>query len=426
MEQTREQEGRRQPPLAQSLAAAAQAVAAVLAGHTPEATLGRLCPRLKPAATDLAMNTLRDFGRGDFFLARLMPRPFGERTSRALLLVALARLERRPQQAHTIVDQAVAAAIPRHKNLVNAVLRNFQRRREELVAAADADEGAFFRHPAWWLASLRRSYPDAWREIAAAGNGHPPMCLRVNRRRLTSAEYRRRLEAAGIAVRREEEAAIWLARPLPAERLPGFREGWVSVQDWGAQQAAHLLDLAAGQRVLDACAAPGNKTAHLLECADLDLVALERDSERARAIEANLARLRLSARVVTADAADPGRWWDGRPFDRILVDAPCSASGVVRRHPDAKWLRREQDVASFARQQRRLLDALWPLLAPGGKMLYATCSLFPAENGDLVRDFCAGHEDARRLPTGAGASDWQLIPDADHDGFYYALLQKTA
>jgi 16S rRNA (cytosine967-C5)-methyltransferase len=430
---------------------AAHAVAAVLSGRTPEAALAQADAAVRPAALDLAFTTLRDCGRGDFLLARLLDKPLKEKEVQALLLVALARLERRPEDAHTVVDQAVAAAggiaRGRLKGLTNAVLRNFLRRRDELLAAADTDPVARWRHPAWWLAALRAAYPDRWEEIAAAGNSHPPMCLRVNRRRAASADnapasavnpegrsvtgwtpagrhISAELASAGIGAQALDATALLLDRPLPVERLPGFREGRTSVQDWGAQRAAALLDVRDGMRVLDACAAPGGKTAHLLELADLELTALEVDAARARRIGENLDRLGLAATVRVGDASRPQDWWDGRPFARILADVPCSASGVARRHPDIKWLRRAADVAGFARMQTSILDALWPLLAPGGKMLYCTCSVFPEENGAQVRAFVARHPDARRLPTGGDAEDLQLLPAASHDGFYYALLRK--
>jgi 16S rRNA (cytosine967-C5)-methyltransferase len=411
----------KQPPLSAALAAAAKLVGDVIAGHTPEAFLAQLDAALRPAVLDLGFNTLRDYGRGDFLLGRLLARPLDHAPTRALLLVALARLERRPEEAHTLVDQAVTAAAKRFKGLANAVLRNFLRRRDELLAAADGDEVARWRHPRWWLDALQAAYPAGWQAIAAAGNGHPPMCLRFNRRRPAEADF---------PGRRLDDAALLLDRPVPVERLPGFHVGQVSVQDWGAQQAARLLDARDGMRVLDACAAPGGKTAHLLERADLDLTALELEAARARRITANLDRLGLSATVRVADAACPEDWWDGRPFDRILADVPCSASGVVRRHPDIKWLRRATDVAGFARTQARILDALWPMLAPGGKMLYCTCSVFPPENGEQVCAFLARHPDARRLPTGGEENEayqmqWQLLPAAEHDGFFYALLEKT-
>ncbi len=392
----------------------------VLAGRTPDAWLAKLDAALRPAALDLSFTALRDYGRGDFLLSLLLQKPLDDVLTRALLLVALARLERRPEDAHTLVDQAVTAAGKRFKGLVNAVLRNFLRQRERLLAAAETDDVARWRHPRWWLDALRAAHPEQWQAIAAAGNTHPPMCLRLNRRRPAIVDF---------SGQRLGEGAILLDKPLPVERIPGFKEGQVSVQDWGAQRATELLDVQDGLRVLDACAAPGGKTGHLLELADLDLTALELDATRARRIKENLARLGLSATVKVGDASRPATWWDGRPnerYERILADVPCSASGVVRRHPDIKWLRRLVDVAGFVQTQARILDALWPLLAPGGKMLYATCSVFPAENGEQVCAFVARHPDAHRLPTGSAALDLQLLPSATHDGFYYALLEKIA
>lgn len=391
-------------------------MAGVLAGRTPDARLAGIEPALRPAVLDLVFTTLRDCGRGDFLLGRLLEKPLEDKHARALLLVALARLERRPDEAHTLVDQAVTAAGPRFKGLTNAVLRNFLRRGEALLAAAEADEVAHWRHPHWWLDKLRAAYPDQWQDIATAGNSHPPLCLRVNRRNPP---------VETIDGQPLDDGGILLAKPVPVERIPGFCAGQISVQDWGAQQAAKLLDVQDGTRVLDACAAPGGKTAHLLELADLDLTALELDPQRARRIAENLDRLGLSATVKVADASRPQDWWDGRPFDRILADVPCSASGVARRHPDIKWLRRAADVAGFVRLQATILDALWPLLAPGGRMLHCTCSVFPEENGGQVCAFITRHPDARRLPTGADAPELQLLPSATHDGFYYALLEKA-
>lgn len=407
--------GRRDPALAQTLAAAATLVVAVLQGRTPDTALAGMAAALRPAALDLAFTALRDHGRGDFLLGRLLDHPLKDKAMRALLLVALARLERRPEDAHTIVDQAVAASGRPFKGLANAVLRNFLRQRDAQIAAADADDVARWRHPRWWLDALRRAYPEHWEAVAAAGNLHPPMCLRLNRRRPASADFPGRQLGA---------TAILLDKPVPVESLPGFAAGAVSVQDWGAQHAAPLLDAQDGMRVLDACAAPGGKTAHLLELADLELTALELDPQRARRITANLDRLGLSATVRVADARDRPAWWDGRPFDRILSDVPCSASGVARRHPDIKWLRRATDVAGFAQTQAALLAALWPALKPGGKMLYCTCSVFPEENAEQVRAFVARHPDARRLPTGGDDLELQLLPSPEHDGFYYALLEK--
>jgi 16S rRNA (cytosine967-C5)-methyltransferase len=297
------------------------------------------------------------------------------------------------------------------------------RERERIEPRVLAREPARYRHPQWWIDRLRRAYPDAWTRILEAGNGHPPMTLRVNRRRVETTAYVARLAAAGIGARFLGREAVQLDAPRPVGEVPGFGDGEVSVQDAGAQLAAHLLDVEDGMRVLDACAAPGGKTAHILELARVELLALDNDAARTARIGANLARLGLAASVQTGDAAVPVQWWDGRPFDRILLDAPCTASGVVRRHPDIKWLRRDADVAAFARRQVALLAALWPLVAPGGKLLYATCSVFPEENNEPVARFAASRADAERigLPEPGGG---QLLPNGDHDGFFYALLRK--
>ncbi len=418
------------PPLATALRGAAEAVAGVMAGRTPEALLAATAAAARPAVMDLAFGTLRDCGRGDFLLGRLLEKPLQEPLIHALLLVALFRLEQRPQDAHTTVDQAVHAAAGiahgRFKALVNGVLRSFLRRRDELLAAAEADPVGRWRHPAWWIERLQAEQPHNWQEILAAGNSHPPMSLRVNRRRAASAEFSERLATAGIVSRALDEAAIHLESPVAVERLPGFAEGKVSVQDWGAQHAAPLLDVRDGQRVLDACAAPGGKAAHILELAAVELTALELDPQRAGRVRENLHRLGLQAEVQVADCQRLDDWWDGRPFERVLADVPCSASGVARRHPDIKWLRRAADVAQFVRTQAAILDALWRVLAPGGKMLYCTCSMFRAENSAQIEAFAARHADALRLPTHGPDVELQLLPGPDHDGFYYALLQKLA
>jgi len=364
------------------------------------------------------------------------PAAQGKVLLRALLLVALYRLEARPAEAHTIVDQTVDAAGEidrgRLKSLANAVLRNRLRRDAELIAAAAADPVAHHQHPAWWIESIRRGHPACWEAILAADNSRPPMTLRVNRRRIDVRAYLAMLADAGVAARplADQECAIRLDRPQPVERLPGFFAGLVSVQDSGAQHAAPLLGATDGMRVLDACAAPGGKATHLLELADVELLALDAEPQRTARITENLQRLGLHAEVRTADCRALETWWDGRPFLRILADVPCTASGVVRRHPDGKWLRRESDIAAFVRTQAGILDALWRVLAPGGKMLYGTCSLFPQENALQMAAFAARHGDAVSLPLGGGAGtrelqQWQLVPQEEHDGFFYALLQKS-
>lgn len=423
----------RSASLAEALLGAAQLIAAVLGGRNFDVALAvsPLAGVTRAAAMDIGYTALRAYGRGDFLLGLLLEKPLKEAVLRGLLLAALARLEARPEEAHTTVDQAVTAASQlargRFKGLVNGVLRSFLRRREELLALADADPVARWRHPAWWIARLRQDHPDHWESILAAGNTHPPLCLRVNNRRVASADFLIRLNAAGIAAHALDDTAILLDKPVPVERIPGFAEGLCSVQDWGAQTAAGLLDVQDGMRVLDACAAPGGKAAHLLETAQVDLTALDADAARAARITDNLRRLGLAATVKVGDARAVDAWWDGRPFDRILADVPCSASGVVRRHPDAKWLRRESDIAGFAATQSAIVDALWRTLGTGGKMLYASCSVFGEENARQVAAFVGRHADARRLPIpGTTTRDAQLqhLPDAEHDGFYYALLQK--
>ncbi|MCE1182962.1 MAG: 16S rRNA (cytosine(967)-C(5))-methyltransferase RsmB [Rhodocyclales bacterium] len=411
--------------LAYALLQAARIDAAIFAGQSlAEGMLARVEPVARPAVQDLVYGSLRAYGRGDFFLSRLLERPLAVDEVRALLLVAFYRLETRPEATHTVVDQAVSAAGEilhgKFRGLVNGVLRNFLRQQTELVAAAAADAQAAAQHPGWWLAQLQAAYPADWPSIIAAGNSPPPMGLRVNRRLIGRDAYLAQLQAAGIAAQPAGEVALALKRPLAVESLPGFADGLVSVQDPGAQRAAELLAPAPGSRVLDACAAPGGKTAHLLETADLDLLALDLKAARCRRIEENLSRLKLRARVAVADCAKLESWWDGQPFDAVLADVPCTASGVVRRNPDAKWLRREEDIASFAATQARILDALWRVVRPGGKLLYATCSLFPLENSQQIARFLD------RQPQAIRCHEEQLLPTAERDGFFYCLLEKRA
>lgn len=417
----------RLPPnsLGFALLQAARINTAVFAGQSlADGLLARVDPVARPAVQDLVYGSLRRYGRGDFFLGRLLSKPLAEAEVRALLLVAIYRLETRPDAAHTVVDQAVSAAgelAEGHlRPLVNGVLRNFLRQQTALTAALVEDPVAQFQHPDWWLARLQTAYPADWPAIVAAGNAAPPMALRVNQRRCERADYQARLTAAGIAATAVGEAGLALDKPVPVDRLPGFADGLVSVQDPGAQLAASLLDPRPGSRVLDACAAPGGKTAHLLERAELDLLALDLKPSRCKRVTENLDRLGLSAAIKAADCAKLNTWWDGEPFDAVLADVPCTASGVVRRNPDAKWLRRETDIASFAAAQSRILDALWQVVRPGGKLLYATCSVFPAENGLQIDDFLARQPQARRC------HEEQLLPTAEHDGFFYCLLEKLS
>ena len=361
----------------------------------------------------------------------------------ALLVTAIALLwpptagARPAYPDHTLVDQAVQAAhqrTPAAVGFVNAVLRRFVRERPALVAAAEHQPVGAFNHPLWWIERLKHDWPAHWQALLQEANRHPPMTLRVNARRSTGAAYVHRLAAQGKAAMLLGDHTVVLAEPCPVGQLPGFAEGEVSVQDAAAQRAAPLLlvgGLAPGaNRVLDACAAPGGKTAHLLELADLDLLALDNDATRLARVQEGLNRLKLTATLRCGDVRQPAAWWDGRPFDAILLDAPCTASGIVRRHPDIRWLRRPEDIATLARLQAQMLDALWPLLAPGGRLLYATCSLFPAEGQRQIDAFLQrlGPAMARVDP----ASPGHLLPLPDNagtvaakaDGFFYALIHK--
>ena len=419
--------------LAESLRAAAAVVAQVAAGRSLSATLERVSEEfgggVRPALTDLCYGTLRCYGRVQATVRVLSRRGAPDSLVEALLWCALYALESGRYADYTVVDQAVRACAARgharSTGYVNALLRARLRSRRSIEARLASDPVARYQHPAWWIARLRASHPQQWDCILAAGNSRPPMCLRVNARRSSAARYVERLATQAIGARILEGGAVLLQRPVPVERLPGFAEGEVSVQDAGAQQAVPLLDLRAGQRVLDACAAPGGKSAHILETAHVALTALDLDASRCAAVVRNLQRLRLTAEVSAADCTIPGSWWDGRAYERILADVPCSASGVARRHPDIKWLRREADIAANGVRQARILDALWRLLTPGGKLLYVTCSVFPEENGFIVDAFLARTPAARLLAL-PGAAAAQLLPDAEHDGFYFALLEKTA
>src|SRR6266540_1160082 len=390
------------PSLAQAFVAAAEVVGRVLDGESLNTALGDLKHRapwqaVVAAAQDLCYNALRGYGVVDVALDRLLERPLTDSRLRGLLLAAFAELAARPQAAHAVVHQAVEAAVllghSRAKGLVNAVLRNFQRRMHQLLPEIEATEPGRYRHPQWWIDALPAS------------------------------AYLEKLDRAAIPARALGEEAVLLEKPCRVERLPGFAAGEVSVQDAGAQRAAPLLDVRDGMRVLDACAAPGGKTGHLLELAQCELLAVDADGERARRIAENLSRLGLTAKIVVGDCRDPESFSEGRTFDRILLDAPCSASGVVRRHPDIRWLRRRADASEFAGTQAELLEALWRVLAADGKLLYATCSVFPDENGGQVRAFLTRHPEAELL-TIPGLDDGQILPGAHSDGFFYALLTK--
>ena len=418
-------------PLAEALAAAAALVERVAAGRSLSAELERpdRDPGSRAAQADLCYGTLRRYGRSQAIVAALSRRAVTtDRLVEALLWCSLYALESGRYAEYTVVDQAARACLAMQrggaKGYVNALLRNYLRARPRLEAQLAADEVSHHQHPKWWIERVRLAYPAAWEQVLAAGNAHPPMCLRVNVRRAAPEAYQARLAAEGIVAARLGPASFLLEKPVPVDRLPGFAQGEVSVQDAGAQRAAGFLGLHAGQRVLDACA-PGGKSAHILESADVELTALDADAARCTSITRDQERLGLKATVRAADCTALDTWWDGVAFERILADVPCSASGVARRHPDVKWLRRDADVAAFAKRQSRILDALWRTLSPGGKLLYVTCSVFPEENDAVVDAFAARTPRARRAPLPAGAAA-QLLPGAEHDGFFFARLEKSA
>ncbi len=439
--------GSKAPAEGRLRAHAATTLAAVLGGASLDAVLPAAQAQLKLAADRallqaLCYGVLRDLRLLEVLLGRLAERPVRAPRLHALLLAGLFQLRSLRVPPHAAVSETVAAAAhvgqPAARGLVNAVLRRYLRERAVLEAAQPQDPAIRHSHPDWLVARLRADWPAHWQQILAANQTPGPLSLRVNARRTTRAEYQARLQAAGLAATPSPHApeALTLAEPVPVERLPGFAAGEVSVQDVAAQLAAGLLGLRDGLprrlRVLDACAAPGGKSAHILELADVELLALDRDPARLLRVQDTLQRLGLPARIQPADAAVPQGWWDGVRFDRILVDAPCSGTGVIRRHPDIKWLRREADIAALAQAQRRLLDALWPLLAPGGVLVYATCSLLRAEGEDVVAGFLRAQADACVWPIdaawgeGCGAGRRIATGVDGMDGFYYARLRRVA
>ena len=434
------------PALAVELRAAAAAVQAMRGGRALPAAIDEACAVARLAAPsraavqDIAFQAARRLG-ACLALARVLNQRPPAPPLAALQLVALSQLLE-PGRRHqaVLVDQSVEAArgdpaTRAAAAFLNATLRRFLRERDALIAALATDAEATWNYPSWWIDRVRADHPDRWRSVLEAGNLPPPMTLRVNRRRHSVAQYLDLLRESGLDGRQIGPQAVKLERPCDVARLPGFDEGAVSVQDLAAQMAAPLLDAGTGMRVLDACAAPGGKTGHVLELADCEVVAVDSDPVRLGRVCANLARLDLSARTVCADAGRPADWWDGRPFDRILLDAPCSGSGIVRRHPDIRWLRRRSDLATLSGRQAELLDRLWPLLAPGGKLLFATCSVFRAEGEDVVQRFDAGRPDSERVALewvwhdrAQGEPIGHLLPQAgetrNHDGFFYGSLRK--
>ena len=432
-------------PLWRQLQAVAGALQAIRSGVSGTAVLGDIPADLRPGVQALVFHVLRSFGRAQALrqmLASRTPAPPAD----ALLCVALAlawQEQQAPYEVFTLVNQAVEAAkrspaTRAHASFINACLRRFLRERKTLVANTDANLVALWNHPGWWIERLQKDWPECWPEILAASNRHAPMTLRVNVRKAAVPYYLQTLKLAGLNALAAGNCGVILEPPRPVQEIPGFADGVVSVQDGAAQLAATLLlgglVTVGPPRVLDACAAPGGKTAHLLEIAECQVTALDVDPKRSERIYQTLQRLGLHAQVLVADALDPSTWWNGQLFDAILLDAPCSASGIVRRHPDIRWLRREADIVQLALIQARLLKALWPLLKRGGRFLYCTCSVFKAEGQDQIQTFLAHNTDAALLPSPghlmpSNAAIRPAVPDnpmGDHDGFYYALLEKRA
>jgi 16S rRNA (cytosine967-C5)-methyltransferase len=425
---------------------AAIAVSNVLAGRNltlalPDAlsSYPKATPQQRGAAADLSYGTLRFYGEVNAYLTQLLEKPLSNEHITALLLVAIYQLLHDKADDFTVVNQAVKAAgdaKPRWaKGLVNGVLRNFLRQKEALKVKLQTDEVAQYSYPQWWINKVKNQcsasqYPCGFQAILNTGNLHPPMTLRVNRRQISTEDYLQLLARQNIEATHLGADAVMLTKPLPVEQVPGFADGVVSVQDYGAQLAAHLLDLQPNMKVLDACAAPGGKTGHILELCDVALTALDNDASRLNRVESNLNRLNLSADLQLGDAAN---FKSEELFDRILADVPCTASGIVRRHVDIKWLRRETDIVTFAQQQSAILQQLWQLLAKGGKLLYVTCSIFNEENQQQINNFLQKNGDATQLPIlltndidkNTDIFNGQLIPNTQHDGFFYALLIKS-
>lgn len=417
---------------------ATDAVSKVLAGASLTVVLKELwrthhtlSDQQRGAIQDISYGVLRFYGQLDTLLSLLLKKPLKKQDVRCLLLVGLYQLQYSKAASYAVVNHAVSASLNLSygkgaKGLINAVLREFIRQRETLLITASAKEVGKYSHPQWWIDKLRGQYPRDYSAVLEASNQRPPMTLRVNQKKISVVEYLSQLNDHNFSAQIAWNNALILEHPVTVEKLPGFTAGMVSVQDAGAQLAAEFLDVHDGMRVLDACAAPGGKSGHLLELADIDLTTLDNSPARLALVKQNFTRLAFKKyRIVCGDASTPPEWWDGKLFDRILADVPCSASGVVRRHPDIKWLRRPSDIAQFISIQQRILNALWQTLARDGKLLYVTCSIFFEENKLQVEEFLLHHSDARVVPLPmVEALDGQLLPSSQHDGFFYTLLQK--
>ena len=419
---------------------AADCVSEVIKGHNLNHVFDRhfdhhshITPQQKSIAIFLAYGAIRFLGENQFFIRKLINKKITNKKIEALLCVALFQLNHDQSNDFTIVNEAVEAAKFINKSwagsFVNGVLRNFIRQKDNLKSELKNDEEAFYSYPLWWIQLIKEAYNKDWESILLNGNKHPPLTLRINVRKINLKQYEEKLKSESIEYRVLGDIALELTQPIPVEKIPGFIEGEVSVQDFGAQLAAKLLDLKDGQVCLDACSAPGGKTGHMLEIADIELVSIDQQKERLYKVKENLERLQLHAHLKCTDLTAIKSWWNEKLFDRILLDTPCSASGVVRRHVDIKWLRRPRDIEMFAKQQKIMLQAMWQLLKKGGKLLYATCSIFPDENQRVIDDFIKEHSDAKEVKWSVDSKyskyENQLIPSENHDGFFYALFEKN-
>lgn len=402
----------------------------------------RIAAKDKGLLQEICYGVLRYLPELEYTVQQLMDKPLKgkQRSCHFLLLVGIYQLKYMRIPDHAAVSETVAATsslkAKHFKNLVNAILRSFQRMQKEQKESDEASnhlpsDAIKYNHPSWFIKKVQLAYPEQWQGVLAANQEKPPMWLRVNQSQNTITDYKKALIDAEIAIAAEDplSGALKLGQATDVNKLPDFSEGAASVQDAAAQQAARLLDCQSGDKVLDSCAAPGGKTCHILELTpDIEsMTALDIDEKRLARVQENLERIGLSAELVAADAADPSTWWQGNQFDRILLDAPCSATGVIRRHPDIKWLRKASDIESLVSLQRDILKKTWSLLKPGGTLLYATCSILPAENSEQIKAFLAEQEDAELidLPEYQGNIGWQILPgEQDMDGFYYAKLRK--
>ncbi len=380
----------------------------------------------------LTYGSVRFLGKSRFIIDQLVKNKIENRTVECLIHIALYQLSQEKFNNFTIVNQAVDAAKKidfRKSKFVNAILRNYLRSKDDLHALLNQEQVAKYSYQNWWINKVKIGFKNDWEEILEIGNQHPPLTLRINKRKINIEKYSETLINNGLEHQIISNTGLIIKNPLNINDIPGFLEGNISVQDFGAQIATELLDIKRDQKILDACAAPGGKTCNIVEYANVDVTALEIDEIRAKKIVDNLRRLELNANVIHGELCNDNLWWDGEHFDRILLDVPCSASGIVRRHVDIKWLRQMNDLKKFSEMQYLLLKSAWPLLKCGGKLLYVTCSIFSNENRDVIERFKKEFIDANEIeliyPDNIKHIKNQLIPSENHDGLFYALLEKN-